>query len=934
VIGLVLGFVILWLADLIRRPNVNKEMLERGLRVRSRAKVRRKKEEKHITCKLQPGPTGIVLSDGCVKSVEDDCQESAKELEEYLDDGLVITLHKINGEPYSLGGKLRLESFFKLVRRHGGEQLDVKAGQDIEVVFKQDAERVLWPLETNLRKEMTAAGRGTVLFFNFQAMIICWAGAVVLVWLFFAFTIDRELLWLGSREVYTKRMECFLTQWGQDTHRRLMWVKIMIVVVIYLVSFLIMLYFSVSQHRRFQEMVAQKSSMDNYALFLSGFPIQRGEYANEQETVDQLKEAFKDTMDQNQNSVGKQIVGLSLCWDYYSKQDEVKAALLAMLEQRRSEDEHEETLSPSGRLSPRDHRTQEDYEADEKQSFDKAGALSRMYRRIEDKFVIGEKNNQPTTDTKKMLADLYTSGYAFLVFHTQAARDKAAEKIASAGSITSGSMEIFLGRNTDMSEFDPETIIWSNFKRVVPGEKAFGAVVGCIEILGFSFIYSFCFFEPYYEWSIAHPQGGGEFMPSLIVMAIVTCGNQLAYLVCSDAADRYNCIYKGKREAINTVLYFFTVLLQTLLDLHAVLKSAIVGMVSTGTRTYDGTLVADIVNTNWWDVFESYTVQRRMGYELVNTSAFPATFLTGFLVEPVVLVIGPLLLGQLIVRTHQTIRNHDAEDYLAATPMDFTRYGDLLVNMGLAALVFLFPGGFTLRMFAYLIGCHIFVYCWDQYRVLRCTPKFHYHGQVVDRCVQVLLSLPCGFILAAIVFKLPCESEGWCRGRGGNNRLIMIVGAILLHVIVHSFLVIWAVPKYFGEKQKSRQAEKQKKAETYEHHATHHRAISYFNANPVYCLRSKFIHNDSPPCMYCEAGKEHLLEVNKQLKGTGGQFYKVHKGNFESYGLGAIRKEEHKIKKTMRDSAKSLRDNAKSLRDSATSLRDSGAKKLRKFSVS
>jgi hypothetical protein len=40
---------------------------------------------------------------------------------------------------------------------------------------------------------------------------------------------------------------------------------------------------------------------------------------------------------------------------------------------------------------------------------------------------------------------------------------------------------------------------------------------------------------------------------------------------------------------------------------------------------------------------------------------------------------------------------------------------------------------------------------------------------------------------------------------------------------------------------------------------------SYFNTNPVNCLRSKYIYGDSPPCVFFRLGKEHLIKPNPQI---------------------------------------------------------------------
>ena len=42
-------------------------------------------------------------------------------------------------------------------------------------------------------------------------------------------------------------------------------------------------------------------------------------------------------------------------------------------------------------------------------------------------------------------------------------------------------------------------------------------------------------------------------------------------------------------------------------------------------------------------------------------------------------------------------------------------------------------------------------------------------------------------------------------------------------------------------------------------------ACSWFSANPVYCLRSQYIYQHSPPCLFCIPGKEHLIEVNEDI---------------------------------------------------------------------
>lgn len=52
---------------------------------------------------------------------------------------------------------------------------------------------------------------------------------------------------------------------------------------------------------------------------------------------------------------------------------------------------------------------------------------------------------------------------------------------------------------------------------------------------------------------------------------------------------------------------------------------------------------------------------------------------------------------------------------------------------------------------------------------------------------------------------------------------------------------------------------------------------NFFNMNPVHCLRSRYLHNHQPPCIFYQIGKEHLLEPNPKL----GLFYSAPEWNNE-----------------------------------------------------
>jgi len=56
-------------------------------------------------------------------------------------------------------------------------------------------------------------------------------------------------------------------------------------------------------------------------------------------------------------------------------------------------------------------------------------------------------------------------------------------------------------------------------------------------------------------------------------------------------------------------------------------------------------------------------------------------------------------------------------------------------------------------MFVGLAGSHVYIYFFDHYRVLRSIQSCNYADKMVDWWTQWLMCIPCGFMLACIVFK-------------------------------------------------------------------------------------------------------------------------------------------------------------------------------------
>merc|ERR1712061_751437 len=105
------------------------------------------------------------------------------------------------------------------------------------------------------------------------------------------------------------------------------------------------------------------------------------------------------------------------------------------------------------------------------------------------------------------------------------------------------------------------------------------------------------------------------------------------YIVCLDAATRARFRFSDDREAAYVVLYFFAVLINVLIDLVVEYHIAYNMLIQANVHTHEGIPLDKIP---LFERFETYAMQRELGSRLFFGYCFPATFLTPFLVEPIV----------------------------------------------------------------------------------------------------------------------------------------------------------------------------------------------------------------------------------------------------------------------------------------------------------
>jgi hypothetical protein len=699
-------------------------------------------------------------------------------------------------------------------------------------LFGPGEARTVWPLNTNLTRE-DIAGPGMLLHFRFQVAFLIWPLFVAMLWTVMA-CFHNELFVLGTRKFGTPRNNCIMVAWGYETQQRLMWTKVFFLAVVYVVSFIYFLLFSVSQHRKYQELDAKEKTMKDFALYITGLPEISGDEKLEVEIKEELERSgFKD------------IVGVSVCWNYGEEEDTIMSAVRADLIER--EIEMKEYVPPDARLEI--DRLEERREQTSKKF---CGSIRNKFYDFET-YLCGPSDEDEAMTMQDMLRDFKCSDTAFVVFNTEE-RKQEALRIAEERAITFRRCKL----EAHDVECEPLTVNWQNFGRpswwTFPYRFAKGFFGVYLPALS---VWFFLFYLPY-AWSLYNfNYNNGAELPGyygLIFTIVVVGGNATMYVVCDICGDIIGYKYKDSKQVTYMLMYLVACMINVLLDMAVTWMVAQSQAIGYDFRTYHGKRLQDI--DSFTDLFETYAMQRSLA-ENVFVYSFPSTFLIPFLLEPIITVLVPYQLGKLIVRTHREIQGACAEAYFAAFEFDLGRYADILLNVFLGILIFWFPGGYTWTLFFGMFISHIVIYAFDHWRVLDVIPTVKIVSKSVDWWAQVVIAGCCGMILSALVFKANCESySGFCVKDFKLIELCTLAG--LAHFSVHTMLIIVLVPML------GKDLEDDNASQVYSA-AAEDEPFSWFSTNPVHCLRSKYIYREKIYCRYACVGKEHLLQKNPKI---------------------------------------------------------------------
>jgi len=578
----------------------------------------------------------------------------------------------------------------------------------------------------------------------------------------------------------------------------------------------------------------QMTTMKDYTCYVRGLPRKKGE-----EDVEGL---YKDFLEKE---TGQKLVGVSVCWDISSKVfDEINEAL--ELEAAALETQHAK-LKNGGELPATES---EDVVLP-------PGPLTKFFGQLDKLAGFGvavdpEARTEVDVDkVREILEGLVTCDVAFAVFETEASRDAAVAIAKEKHGF------IYEEKNTvrlEVKNNEPGTVCWdgiSNGSRT--RSRNTKMVIGAFFVMLSLALWCICFYLPYAYYVTAFTYANGSepsFAANMAFTMLVVAGNQAMYFVCDLVTRWADFAFEDEREFWYNVYYLIACVTNVVADMIITGVLSYKEMIGIGVHTADGRLLENI--DSYQQILESYPMQKTLG-RMLFAYCFPGTFLTPFLLEPLLAVFTPYYLGRWLVRSHPECKERQAELAMSIfMPMDLGRYSDLLLNMCLASLIFFLPGGFIMPMFLSMGLSHIFIYLYDHWRVLRAVPAYCFSRTTVDSFGTGWMSLPTAITASCCVFK--GYHHYWPDLSGFRLGCVML-WAFSLSILVHVYIL-----KKIYKMKPTHVPSEMPYAE-----CAKYTPKTFFSANPVHCLRSKYIWGQEPPQVYYMHGKEHLQRINEDI---------------------------------------------------------------------
>jgi len=428
---------------------------------------------------------------------------------------------------------------------------------------------------------------------------------------------------------------------------------------------------------------------------------------------------------------------------------------------------------------------------------------------------------------------LESAHVAFVIFDTEQGRDQAVEAVEETGITVKGA-------TCRLKEccYEPSEVVWSNLS-VTSHERHGQLVSGTVLVMAACLAWTILLYLPYahYMASFSYANGDepGHFSEGLFIGLVV--GSQIGLFVASSiAAKRARFHFTSQTQKTYTMFYTAALILNLVMDIVLQGYLSYLQMVGVGAHTASGKLLGEL--TSFQQIFESYPMQKSVG-KLLFKYCWPCTFFVPFLFEPVVAQWLPQHVAKLLVGGDRRIKGLNAMKAFELSEMEQGRYADVIFNVILVACIPFISPAYLHMTFAALICSHVYLYAYDHVKVLRYVVKFEFSSLEVHHLGMQLFTIPVGILAGALVVKANQMTGTNDLGSGvlqGWRLKGAVLGAMVGHIVLH-LVTLWAV-KTVWTTSVDHKGSTAKYADIKESFAA-----SYFNVNPVHCLRSLYALN-------------------------------------------------------------------------------------------
>jgi len=385
---------------------------------------------------------------------------------------------------------------------------------------------------------------------------------------------------------------------------------------------------------------------------------------------------------------------------------------------------------------------------------------------------------------------------------------------------------------------EPPSLNWDNFTemnfwpRIVCG----GFVILLTIILWLVFYLTYALSYSYY---ISVPGAEPSFFQDTLLGLLVAVGNAIVAVVVDRVTASAGFRQKDRRDIAILSMAFMATLLNTACDLWMVMQ------IAQGVQ-----LTNDFQGKN-------------DGYDHVIAGELFSLIVPGYLIlpyiaTPVIEHVLPYFMGRWYIRSKNTSLR-DAEACMACPEFDICwRYSDIMNNFTICSLMLAFVSPNSYRVMFWLVIFLILILCIDKYKLLRQTSQTFYTTRRLDNAAQLWWSFPTG-ILASITVWWACKAELTSWMTKEHHKLLCCLG-FCVHVAV--YFILWTITRNLVPPSETETTRYETMMEKLWEEG---KVWSYFNTNPVFCLRSKHLGVRDPgariyPCTPYVPGKVFLQQ--------------------------------------------------------------------------